>query len=55
MVCQGEEWEEGIVRKFGMDKYILLYLKWITKNCLLNNTGNSPQCLGENGYMCMYD
>ena len=46
---------EEIVREFGMDMYTLLYLKWITKNCLLYNTGNSPQCLRENGYMFMYD
>jgi len=25
----GEGWWEGIVREFGMDMYILLYLKWI--------------------------
>ena len=29
---------EGRVREFGMDKYILLYLKWIT------NTVDSAQC-----------
>ena len=53
--CQGEGLGEGIVGEFGMDMYTLLYLKWITKNCLLYNTGNSPQCLRENGYMFMYD
>ena len=27
--------EEGIVRKFGMDMYTLLYLIWITNEALL--------------------
>ena len=27
--------EEWIVREFGMDRYTLLYLKWITKKGLL--------------------
>ena len=35
---------EGIVRVFGMDMYILLYLKWITNKDLLSGTGNSAQC-----------
>ena len=26
---------EGIIRKFGMDIYTLLYLKWITNKVLL--------------------
>ena len=37
---QGEE----IVREFGMDRYTLLYSKWITNKDLLYNTGNSAQC-----------
>ena len=53
-----------IVKEFGMDMYMLLYLKWITNKDLLYSTGNSAQhschciwqpgwkrCLGENGYM----
>ena len=32
---------EGLVREFGMDRYILLDLKWITNKDLLYNTGNS--------------
>ena len=36
MVAGGEEWGEGIVREFGMDRYILLYLKWIS---------NRPYCI----------
>ena len=35
---------EGIVKEFGMDMYILLYLKWITDKDLLCSTGNSSQC-----------
>ena len=40
---QGEGWEEGIVREFGIGMYTLLYLKWITNKDLLYNTGNSSQ------------
>ena len=43
MVTRGEGWWEGLVREFGIDKYTLLYLKWITK-FLVYNTGNSAQC-----------
>ena len=35
---------EWIVREFGMDRYTLLYLKWITNKDLLYSTGNSAQC-----------
>jgi len=28
-------WGEGIVREFGMDRYTLLYLRWITNKDLL--------------------
>ena len=41
--CWGTEWEEGIVREFGMDMYTVLYLKWITDKDLLFSTGNSAQ------------
>ena len=34
MAAKGEEWEEGIVREFGMDMCTLLYLKWITNKDL---------------------
>ena len=44
MAAKGEEWEEGIVREFGMDMCTLLYLKWITNKDLLYSTGNSAQC-----------
>ena len=39
MVTSGEEWEEGIVREFGMDVYTLLSSK-----DLLYSAGNSAQC-----------
>ena len=35
---------EGIVREFGMDMSIRLYLKQITNKDLLYSTGNSAQC-----------
>ena len=35
---------EGIVRKFGMDMYTLLYLKWMIHQDLVESTGNSAQC-----------
>ena len=43
MVTRGEAWEGWIVRKFGIDMYTLLYLKWITTKDLLYSTGNSAQ------------
>ena len=48
---------------FGIDMYILLYLKWITNRDILFSTGNSAPCyvqpgwegsLGENAYRYMY-
>ena len=33
-----------MVREFGMDRYTLLHLKWITNKDLLYSTGNSAQC-----------
>ena len=35
---------DGIVREFGMDRYTLLYLKWITNKVLLYSTGKSAEC-----------
>jgi len=61
-LLMGEEWGEEIIRKFGMDTYTLLCLKWITNKHLLYSTGSSAQrhvatwmggSLGENGYMYM--
>ena len=43
MVVNREGRGEGIARKFGMDLYTLLYLKWITNKDLLYNTGNLAQ------------
>ena len=42
MVARGKR-GEGIVKEFGMDMYMLLYLKWITNKDLLYSTGNSAQ------------
>ena len=60
MVARGE----GIVREFGIDMHILLYLQWVTKKGLLYSTGSSAQCYvtvwrrrefaGENGYTYIY-
>ena len=36
----------GIGGEFGIDMYMLLYLKWITNKDLLYSTGNSAQCYG---------
>ena len=40
----GEEKGDGIVREFGMDMYILLYLKRITNQALLYSTRSSAPC-----------
>ena len=34
---------KGIVRKFGMNMYLLPYLKWITNKDLLYSSWNSAQ------------
>ena len=44
MVVSREGRRKGIARKFGMDLYTLLYLKWITHKDLLYSTGNCGQC-----------
>ena len=44
MVTRQGRLREGIVREFGTDKYILLYLKCIIHKDLLYSTGNSAQC-----------
>ena len=44
MVVSREGRGEGIARKFGLDLYTLLYLKWITPKDLLYSTGNCGQC-----------
>ena len=35
---------EGVVRGLGMDRYTLLYLRWITSMDLFYSTGISVQC-----------
>ena len=61
LCCQGEEWEEGIVREFGINIYTLLYLKWITNKVLLYTQGTllsfmwQPGCEGLGGeWICVY-
>ena len=44
MVARKEGWEEGIVKEFGTDMYILQYLQWIINMDLLCNIGNFAQC-----------
>ena len=39
----GEGWREGIVGEFGIDMYILLYLKRITNKDQPYSTGSSAQ------------
>ena len=44
MLPKGTGEREGIVREFGMHRYTLLYIKWISNKVLLYSTGNSAQC-----------
>ena len=44
MVAGGKDGEERIVGEFGIDRYTLLYLKWIANRDLLCSTWNSAQC-----------
>ena len=61
VVGWGKDAGEGIVRKFGMDMYTLLYLKQITNKdlygALLSGMWQPgwEGSLGENGYMYVYD
>ena len=59
----GEGYGERIVRKFGMDMYTPLYLKWIANKDLPLARGTMFNIIwqpgwegssGENGYMDMY-
>ena len=59
MVASGE----GFVREFEMDRFMLLYLKWITKKDLPERQGalfnvmwqpGWEESLGENGYVYMH-
>ena len=47
MVVRGDKWREEMLRKFGINMYTLLYLKWITNKDLLYSTGNSAQLCGS--------
>ena len=42
MVARKKGWR-GKDRESGMDRYTLLYLKWITNKDLLHSSGNSAQ------------
>ena len=44
MVVGGKDGEERIVGEFGIDRYTLLYLKWIANRDLLYSIWNSAQC-----------
>lgn len=46
----GEGWGKGIVREFGMNRYILLYFKRVTNKDLRFSTGNSAQCMWQAGW-----
>ena len=44
MFVWGKDEGGKIIRDFGMDRYTLLYLKWITSKVLLDSTWNSARC-----------
>ena len=53
----GGRMRQGIVRRFGMNMFTLLYLKWTMAQGTLLNVTWQPGWegrLGEKGYMCMY-
>ena len=62
--CWGDGSGEELVREFGMDRYTLLYFKWITNKDLLHSNMElyscyvaawmAGWCLKENGYMHMH-
>ena len=43
MITKGENGFGGVVRKFGIDMYILLNLKWVIIKDLLYSIVNSAQ------------
>ena len=47
MVAKVGGWEKGIVKKFGMDMYTLLYLKCITNKDLLYSAWNCSMFCGS--------
>ena len=50
MVARGEGGVKGIARKFGMDKYTLLYLKWITKKDHCRAQGTLLNVMWQSGW-----
>ena len=42
---RGKGWGKGINQEFGINIYILLYIKWINNKDLLYSTGNYTQYL----------
>ena len=44
LLLLGGRMGDGMFRELGINKYSLLYLKWITNKNLLYSTGNSAQC-----------
>ena len=44
--CGGEGWGERVVQGFEMDRYTVLYLKWITNKGLLYSTDNCSMLCG---------
>ena len=47
LVVAMEVWgESGVDGEFGVDKYNLLHLEWISSEVLLHSTGNTIQSLG---------
>ena len=49
MVARGKDWE-GIVREFGMDMYMLRYLKWVANKVLLYSTGTLLHVMWSTGW-----
>ena len=43
MVTKGETWEGEINWEFGINRYTVLYIKYITNNDLLYSIGNFTQ------------
>ena len=46
MVAKGEGEGSGMDREFGVSRYKLLHLEWISNEVLLYSTGNAIQSLG---------
>ena len=46
MASKGEKEGSGMDREFGVGKYKLLHLEWMSNEVLLYSTGNYIQSLG---------